>query len=91
MKAIKLLFALAVVGALAALAFVYSGIYPIGADVPHTKFVDWALETLRERSIAARLDDIAVPPLDDSQMLRTIRRCCGPVAPTTTRCAQPAT
>lgn len=70
MKAIKLLFALAVVGALAALAFLYSGIYPIGADVPHTKFVDWALETLRERSIAARLDDIAVPPLDDSQMLR---------------------
>ena len=29
----------------------------------------WLLETIRERSIAARIDDIEVPPLDDPQML----------------------
>lgn len=69
MKALKRsLVLLAVLGA-GAVGFVYMGVYPVGADVPHTKPVHWLLETIRERSIAARIDDIEVPPLDDSQML----------------------
>lgn len=55
--------------ALAAIGFVYSGLYPIGADTPHTKPVYWALETLRERSIARAARNIAVPPLDEPGML----------------------
>lgn len=51
------------------LAFLYSGLYPMGADVPHTKVVYWALDTLREQSIARRTKDIVVPPLESPQML----------------------
>lgn len=72
MKTLKILLGLAAlsgVAGLAGLGFLYSGIYPMGADDEHTKPVYWALETLRERSIAARAKDIAVPPLDDPQML----------------------
>lgn len=45
----------------AAMAFLYSGWYPIGADVPHNGLTYWALETLRERSIARASADIEVP------------------------------
>ena len=40
---------------------VYSGIYDVAADVPHTKSVFWLLTTARERSIAVRAKDIEVP------------------------------
>lgn len=43
------------------LVFLYSGVYPMGADVHHNKFTYWALETLRERSIARSASDIEVP------------------------------
>ncbi|MDB5972161.1 MAG: Cytochrome c family protein [Hydrocarboniphaga sp.] len=69
MKILKIAAALAVAGLLAALGMVYSGAYPIGADVPHTRAVFWALETLRERSIAQRTQDIEVPNLDSSDLL----------------------
>lgn len=69
MKTMKILLGLGALGALAGLGFLYSGIYSMGADDEHTKPVYWALETLRERSIAVRSKDIAVPPLDDAQML----------------------
>ena len=59
----------AFIAVLGGLAFIYSGIYPMGADVPHTKLVHWTLETLRERSIARQTKDIVVPPLDKPQML----------------------
>ncbi len=39
----------------------YSGIYPIGADVPHNKLTFWLLETLRERSIARSAEDLHIP------------------------------
>jgi mono/diheme cytochrome c family protein len=42
-------------------AFVYSGIYNIGADAPHSRFVFAALDALRDRSVASRARGIAVP------------------------------
>jgi hypothetical protein len=51
------------------LAFLYSGIYPIGADDHHTQPVYWALQTLREQSIAREIKGIIVPALEDPQML----------------------
>lgn len=69
MKTLKILLGLGALGALVGLGFLYSGIYSMGADDEHTKPVYWALETLRERSIGVRSKDIAVPPLDDAQML----------------------
>jgi mono/diheme cytochrome c family protein len=47
----------------AAAVFVYTGVYDIGADAPHTKPVFWLIEQLRDRSIAVRGEPI-VPPAD---------------------------
>jgi ketosteroid isomerase-like protein/mono/diheme cytochrome c family protein len=69
MKTLKILASVAIAGVLLALAFLYSGFYPIGADRPHTGPVFWALQTLRERSIATRTAGIDVPDLDRSELL----------------------
>ena len=71
MERLKTAVVLVAVVAIGGRGFIYSGIYPMGADDPHSKPVYWALETLRERSIAARTGNIEVPPLDDPQMLLT--------------------
>tara|TARA_R110001599_G_scaffold353873_1_gene601490 strand:- start:6967 stop:7545 length:579 start_codon:yes stop_codon:yes gene_type:complete len=55
---------------LGGLAFLYSGFYPMGADVPHNSLTYWVLETLRERSIARAASNIQVPmDLDSSDRL----------------------
>jgi mono/diheme cytochrome c family protein len=59
--AIVAILALAALGTAA--VFVYSGVYDIGADAPHTKPVFWLIEQMRDRSIAVRSDSI-VPPAD---------------------------
>ncbi|SEQ17789.1 Cytochrome C oxidase, cbb3-type, subunit III [Solimonas aquatica] len=69
MKTLKAIVVLGVLGGLSALGVLYSGWYPMGADVPHNRLTYWALETLRERSIARAIRDIKVPPLDEPQML----------------------
>jgi mono/diheme cytochrome c family protein len=45
----------------AAAVGIYAGLYNIAADVPHTQPVYWLLETVRDRSIAARARDVVVP------------------------------
>jgi mono/diheme cytochrome c family protein len=50
---------------LIAAGFVWSGLYNIGADDHHTLFVQGVIETLRDRSIAVRADDLQPPNLDD--------------------------
>lgn len=50
---------LAVVGAASLL--VYAGIYNIAADAPHTQPVYWLMTMVRERSVAVRATDVAVP------------------------------
>jgi mono/diheme cytochrome c family protein len=50
-------------------AFVYSGIYNIGADEHHTRPVFALMQTLRERSIRARSEHIVVPNLGDPQLV----------------------
>lgn len=49
--------------------FVYSGLYNVGADRHHTRPVFALMQTLRERSIAVRARDIAVPDLRDPQRI----------------------
>jgi len=58
-----------VVATVAAGTFVYSGVYNIGADDHHTRPVQALLQTLRERSIERRAQGIAVPNLDDGQLI----------------------
>ncbi|MEO5812580.1 MAG: c-type cytochrome [Rhodanobacter sp.] len=50
-------------------AFVYSGLYNIGADDQHTKPVFAVLQTLRDRSIHLRSEDVIVPNLEDPQLI----------------------
>lgn len=69
MKVVKVLTVLAVLGVLVGMGALYSGLYPVGADVPHNRLTYWALETLRERSVARAIRDLEVPPLDDSKLL----------------------
>ena len=54
---------LALVAPAAPAIFIYSGVYNIGADAPHTKPVFWLIEQLRDRSIAVRASGIT-PPAD---------------------------
>ncbi|GGY22795.1 hypothetical protein GCM10008098_15170 [Rhodanobacter panaciterrae] len=52
-----------------AVAFVCSGLYNIGADDHHTRPVSAIMQTLREHSIHSRSKDLAVPDLNDPQLI----------------------
>lgn len=60
---------LAGIALLAAAGFVWSGIYNVGADEPHTRPVYAVMETLRERSIQVRAGKLSVPALDDPERI----------------------
>jgi mono/diheme cytochrome c family protein len=63
----------AVVVALAlavAAAVIGTGVYNVAADEKHSALVHWLLETARERSITARANQLAAPPLEDQQRIR---------------------
>jgi len=64
---LKTLIAVLVILAAAAAAFVYSGIYDIGADQPHWGVTTQVVETLRERSIARQSAGVVVPTDLDAQ------------------------
>jgi len=66
-KSLILIFCVVLVGGI---VFLYSGIYPMGADTKHNKLTCWILETLRERSVARASKDLQVPEdLDSSSRL----------------------
>ena len=69
MKTIKILLVILVLTVLGGGAFIWSGVYPIGADVPHWPITFQLLETLRDRSIAAHAQGIEVPNLSDPKLL----------------------
>lgn len=51
-------------------AFIYTGIYNIGADAPHSRLVYGVLQELREKAIARGSRDIAVPgDLNDPKLI----------------------
>jgi mono/diheme cytochrome c family protein len=57
----KTLLIAAILIALAGFVFVYTGLYNVAADKPHLSATRWLLQTIRNRSIATRLDSITVP------------------------------
>lgn len=69
MKWIKWLLLTGTAALLAGAVFLYTGIYPMGADVPHNRITHWLLETLRERSIARASAAIPVPDLSSPELL----------------------
>jgi mono/diheme cytochrome c family protein len=48
---------------------VYLGVFNVAADVPHSAVVFAAMELVRDRSIAVRIKDVQVPPLDDPELV----------------------
>ena len=50
-------------------AYLYSGLYDIGADIPHWPTTIKIVETVRERSIASRTKAIEVPNLENPQLV----------------------
>lgn len=71
MKQVIWLAGLLVLVAVGTSAFIWSGAYNIAADDPHWPWTERVLETVRDRSIEARLSGIAVPKLDDESLIRT--------------------
>lgn len=47
-----------------AVAFIYSGIYDVGASSPHGSISSWILETTMHASVERRADQVEVPALD---------------------------
>ena len=53
-------------------AVIFTGLYDIGADAPHTPPVHWLIETLRDRSIDVRARGITAPAdLNDPKRIST--------------------
>lgn len=59
-------------GTVFGLVFIYSGLYNVAADDENWSVTNWVLETTREQSVEARLDEVEEPPtLDDRELLAT--------------------
>jgi mono/diheme cytochrome c family protein len=56
--------------AVAALAFIFSGLFDVAATTPDSGLIEWALETTQHRSVQRRSAGIPVPPLEDPEMIR---------------------
>lgn len=56
---------------MAALLFIYSGLFDVAASTPDNGLVHWVLETTRERSVARRMKSVEVPPLTDPALVQT--------------------
>jgi|TARA_R110002074_G_scaffold142621_5_gene289272 mono/diheme cytochrome c family protein len=69
MKIVEYLILIATSVFVVGMVFVYSGVYPMGADVPHNKLTYWLLETVREQSVGRASKNITVPSLDDPELL----------------------
>ncbi len=69
MNLVKALLVLVVVGIACCILFIYSGVYEVAADEPHSKLVLMLMETGRERSVSAHAKGIEPPTLSDPGML----------------------
>src|SRR5262249_39168176 len=69
MKLIGIAFVILLAIAGSSAIFVYSGMFDVAADVPHSSLVNWAMAVVRDRSIAVRTEEIQVPTLDDTKLI----------------------
>ncbi len=69
MRLYKLLSIVILIVLIAGLGFVYSGIYDVGADRPHTALTHWIIGQTRERSVASHSSGVVVPKLDDDELV----------------------
>lgn len=57
------------IAVLGAVGFAYSGAFNVAADEPHSRWFLWLVETVREKSIAARAKAVSVPDLNDRDLI----------------------
>jgi mono/diheme cytochrome c family protein len=69
MKRLKTWIWIAAVGIALAALFVYSGVFDVAADVPHSALVYAVMEAVRDRSIAVRAKGIQVPTLNEQNLI----------------------
>ncbi len=69
MKLLKIGLLIAVAAAALAVGIVYFGVFDVAADEPHSPLTYRVLEVIRDRSIAVRVKDIQVPPLEDPKLV----------------------
>ena len=60
-RALRIVAAIAIAGAVIGGACIYFGVYNLAADAPHTRPVLWLMETARDRAVAVRSGAIQVP------------------------------
>src|SRR5262245_35824731 len=75
MKTLLKLLGLLLLLVLAALLFIYSGVYDVAASNPDAGLIAWALRTTQERSVHRATESleekVQVPKLDDPQRIQT--------------------
>jgi mono/diheme cytochrome c family protein len=69
MTRLKTWILIAVAGSALGALFVYSGLFDVAADVPHSALVYAVMEAVRDRSVAVRAKEIRVPPLSDPKLV----------------------
>ena len=69
MKRLRTWVLIAVAATALPVVYVYSGVFDVAADVPHSALVYAALKVVRDRSISVRSKDIQVPPLNDPKLI----------------------
>lgn len=69
MKTAKIVVSVFVLALITTGVFIWSGLYNVGADVPHWKLTTSILTVARNRSIAMHANGIMVPNLDDPQLI----------------------
>ena len=69
MNVIRTLVFLLVLSLIGIATYIYLGVYDVAADMPHSAFAFNVMQVARQRSIAARAQEIKVPPLDDPTLI----------------------
>lgn len=70
MRFIGALIAWIIIAVIAFFIFTFSGVYQVGADVPHWRITRQAIGMVREHAIERRSADIKPPPLDDPALVK---------------------
>lgn len=68
-QVLKIVLATVAVLVVAAAAMLWTGVYNVAADVPHSEPVRSMIGFARDRSIALRAGDIPVPPLGEQELV----------------------
>lgn len=69
MTTLKTIILLIAIFIIAGLGFIYSGVFPIGADNRHSALTYWLLETTRKNAINTASKNITVPALNKPEQL----------------------